>query len=232
MKKKVLILGASSDIGIELSKKYLLENDYILDLHYSSNLKSLKKYEKNCNIIKADLSKKDTKKILKKFKNNYDIIVNLVGYINNRSFEKFTISSLEKTIRINSMLPLLIIRKSLNNMKEKKWGRIVNSSSIGVKFGGGEKTFEYSMSKHLNEFIPSHIRKLAEKNIFFNIIKIGLTNTKMHKKITNKNIVKRTKLVPTKKMATPKDISNYIFYISTSKNQFITGEVVNIAGGE
>ena len=130
------------------------------------------------------------------------------------------------------MLPLLIIRKYLNNMKEKKWGRIVNSSSIGVKFGGGEKTFEYSMSKHLNEFIPSHIRKLAEKNIFFNIIKIGLTNTKMHKKITNKNIVKRTKLVSTKKMATPKDISNYIFYISTSKNQFITGEVVNIAGGE
>ena len=37
MKKKVLILGASSDIGIELSKKYLLENDYILDTDLMGN---------------------------------------------------------------------------------------------------------------------------------------------------------------------------------------------------
>ena len=106
-----------------MAKKYLLENDYILDLHYSSNLKPLKKYSKNCNIIKADLSKKDTKKILKKFKNNYDIIVNLVGHINNKSFENFLVSSLEKTLRINSIVPLLIIRKSLNNMKKKKVGK-------------------------------------------------------------------------------------------------------------
>ena len=75
-------------------------------------------------------------------------------------------------------------------MIKKGWGRIVNSSSVGVKFGGGLQTFEYSMSKHLNEFIPNYIRKIADKNIFYNVIKIGLTNTKIHKKISGKKLLK------------------------------------------
>ena len=44
-------------------------------------------------------------------------------------------------------------------MWEKKYGRIINTLSIGVKFGGGVNTFSYSISKYLNEFIPSEIKK-------------------------------------------------------------------------
>ena len=45
----------------------------------------------------------------------------------------------------------MIIRNSLKNMSKNKYGRIINTSSIGVKFGGGTNTFAYSISKHLNE---------------------------------------------------------------------------------
>ena len=232
MKKNVLILGGSSDIGIELTRKFLDEGIYKVNLHYNANSKIIKNLKYKCNLIKADLSSLNEKNILKKFKNDYDIIINLVGYISGKSFEEFTTKSLEKTLKTNSFIPMLIIRKSLKKMIKKKWGRIVNSSSIGVKFGGGSKTFEYSLSKHLNEFIPSYFKKIADKNIFYNTVKIGLTNTKIHKKIPNKNLIKRTKLLPIKKMANPKDIANYIFYIASNKNQFITNEVINIAGGE
>jgi 3-oxoacyl-[acyl-carrier protein] reductase len=231
-RKKVLILGGSSDIGLELTKKFLEKDIYKIDLHYHSNIKNIKKIKNKCNLIKADLSASNYKNTLKKFDKNYDIIVNLVGYINNKSFEKFTIESLEKTLRINSLIPLLIIRMSLTKMIKKKWGRILNSSSIGVKFGGGTNTFEYSISKHLNEFIPNYLKKIADKNIFYNVMKIGLTNTKIHKKISNKNLKIRTNLLPIKKMATPHDIANYIYYLSSDENQFITNEIINITGGE
>ena len=232
MKKKVLIIGGSSDIGLELAKKFLNNSKYELDLHYHLNSKIIKKIKHKCNFIRADLASSNYEKILKKFNNNYDIIINLVGYISGKSFEQFTIKSLEKSLRVNSIIPLLIIRRSIKKMIKKKWGRIVNSSSVGVKFGGGNQTFEYSLSKHLNEFIPSYLRKNADKNIFYNVIKIGLTNTKIHKKVPNKNLIKRTKLVPVKKMATPLDIANYIYYISSEENQFITNEQINITGGE
>ena len=232
MKKKVLIIGGSSDIGFELAKNFLNSNIYDVNLHYSSNSKVINKIKKKCNFIQADLSSLNYKSILKKFDDNYDIIINLVGYISGKSFENFTVKSLEKSFRVNSLIPLMIIRISIKKMIKKKWGRIINSSSIGVKFGGSNKTFEYSMAKHLNEFMPSYLREIAAKNIFYNTIKIGLTNTKIHKKIPNKNLIKRTKLLPVKKMATPKDIANYIYYLSSEENQFITSEVINITGGE
>ena len=232
MKKKVLIIGGSSDIGFELAKKFLNNSKYELVLHYHSNSKIIKKIKHKCSFIKADLANSNYEKILKKFNNNYDIIINLVGYISAKSFEQFTVKSLEKSLRVNSIIPLLVIRKSIKKMINKRWGRIVNTSSIGVKFGGGNQTFEYSLSKHLNEFIPSYLKKIADKNIFYNVIKIGLTNTKIHKKISSKNLVKRTKLLPIKKMATAKDIANYIYYISSDENQFITNEIINITGGE
>ena len=43
-------------------------------------------------------------------------------------------------------------------MKKKKYGRILNISSIGVKYGGGETSYEYSLSKHLLEFNPKYLR--------------------------------------------------------------------------
>mgnify|MGYP001319954487 FL=1 len=232
MKKKVLILGGSSDIGLELAKKFIEYDSYQVNLHYNSNFSILKKIKYKCNLIKADLSKVNVKDLLNKFDKNYDIIINLIGFIDSKPFEKFTAKSLEKSLKINSIIPLLIIRKSTKHMINRKWGRIVNSSSVGVKFGGGEQTFEYSMAKHLNEFIPSFFKKIANKNVYYNVIKIGLTNTKIHKKVPNKNLAKRTKLLPVKKMASPYDIANYIYYISTNANQFITNEIVNITGGE
>ena len=76
------------------------------------------------------------------------------------------------------------------------------------------------------------MRNLADKNGYYNTIKIGLTDTKIHKKLSNKDLIKRTKLVPVKRMASPKNIANYIFYIASTDNQFITNEIINITGGE
>ena len=231
MKKKVLIIGGSSDIGQELAKKYL-GKEYVLHLHYNKNFNILKNFKKNFSLIKADLSSSNLNKILKKFDNDYDIIINLAGYVSNQSFQNFNTKTLEKTLRVNSIIPLLIIRKSIKKMLKKKWGRITNSSSVGIKFGGGNSSFEYSLSKHFNEFIPNFMRQLPKKNIFYNVVRIGLTDTKIHKKMKNKDLKTRAKLVPTKRMADPKDIAEYIFYISSAKNTFITSEIVNITGGE
>ena len=98
MKKNVLILGGSSDIGIELIKKFLDDKIYNVNLHYNTNSKIIKNLKYKCKLIKADLSNSNEKNILKKFKNDYDIIINLVGFISGKSFELFTTKSLEKNM--------------------------------------------------------------------------------------------------------------------------------------
>ena len=158
--KKVLILGASSDIGQELIKILKLSKNLKLILHYNSNKKFFQNYNKNYTLINFNFKNEDIKWIDKKFDNNYDIIINLIGYIDNVTFKKFDYENISESLKINSIIPMIIIKKSLKHMEKKKFGNIVNTSSIGVNFGGGEKTYNYSISKFLNEFIPRDIRKL------------------------------------------------------------------------
>ena len=228
--KKLLILGGNSDIGSQLLAEVIDYGNFKVHLHYNKKLPKKSNYS-NVKLIKKDLNLINNKNLNKIFDNNYDVIINLVGYVSKQSFSNFSIKEIQKTILINSFVPFMIIRNSLKNMSKNKYGRIINTSSIGVKFGGGTNTFAYSISKHLNEFMPSEIKKLSSHNILYNTVRIGVTDTKFHKKIKNKSIHKRIKLIPLKKMASAGDIAKYIFHLIT-ENNYITNEVLNITGGE
>ena len=228
--KKILILGGNSDIGIKIIDRLIYDKKISLNIHFNKKFPN-KKFQKNLNFIKKDLLKLNEKNVKKVFENDYDVIINLIGYVSNQSFKNFSLKEIQKTILINSFAPLLVIRNSLKNMEKKNYGRIINTSSVGVKFGGGVNTFSYSLSKHINEFIPGEIRKLYSKNVLYNTLRIGVTNTKFHKKIKKKSIRKRIKLIPIKKMASSNDIANYIIFL-IRENNFITNEIINITGGE
>ena len=228
--KKILVIGGNSDIGLELLYSFLNDKKFLIHIHYNKKILQ-KNSKKNIKLIKKDLSKIDGKNLNKYFDSNYDIIINLAGYVSNQSFSNFSIKEVQKTILVNSLIPFMIIRNSLKNMLKNKFGRIINTSSVGVKFGGGINTFSYSLSKHLNEFMPSEIKNLSSNNVLYNTIRIGVTDTKFHKKIKKKSLQKRIKLIPLKKMATTLDIARYIAYL-IFENNFITNEVINITGGE
>jgi 3-oxoacyl-[acyl-carrier protein] reductase len=234
-KKKVLILGGSSDIGVELSKLFI-KKGWSVTVHYSgNNLNFFKKFKNNkIQYLKMNfLTIRNFKKNLSIFtKEKYDSVINLIGYINNKSFNKMEIGDLHQTFQVNTFVPLLIQRNILNSMIKQNWGRILNCGSIGVKYGGGENSFCYSFSKHALEFIPSIYKDLSKKNILINNLRIGVTNTKIHKKIKGKNLKKRTKLIPIGRMAKVTEIIDYIYFLSSQKNTYITGETLSIAGGE
>ncbi len=233
-KKKILILGASSDIGVQLIKK-LLQNNWIVYAHYNKSKKVLNNLKNQIKLININFlnSNIQIKKQIKKIQAiHFDAYINLVGFIDNKSFENFDIDNLMKSLKVNSIVPLYILKKIVKNMIKKRKGRIIQSSSIGVKFGGGSNTFNYSLSKHVNEFIPRDYKKWAKNNVLFNVLRIGVTNTKIHKKINKKNLKKRISLIPINRMAESKEIVELINFLISDKNTYITGQTINISGGE
>ena len=237
--KKVLIIGASSDIGIETCKKFL-ENEWELTAHYNTNSKALKnlkkKYQSRLNLIKFDLRNifllekylyKNKKKFIK-----FDAFVNLSGYFKSTTFQNFKVKDLFEHFSANSFSSLLFLKIILEGMKIRKWGRVVNTSSIGTKFGGGKKSFCYSLSKFNNEFFPSFYKDLYSNNIMINTLQIGVVKTKMHKKLPNKNMKKRVSLIPIKRIIEKNEVSNYIYFLCSDQNTTLTGQKLNISGGE
>ncbi len=239
-KKHVLILGGSSDIGTEVVENFL-RLGWNVTAHFFKNKKklyTLKKNSKNLNIVKFNFANYNNtnieKLMVKKFNEKYDSIVNLIGYVDNKGFENTNLNSILKSITINALIPILIEKMLVKRMLLQKWGRILNCSSIGVKFGGGINSYNYSLSKHCLEFIPSSYKNWAKKNVFINNLRIGVTNTKIHNKMKRKlkMMKKRIELVPTKRMAEPNEISTYIVSLTTDSNSYMTGQTVTVSGGE
>ena len=235
-KRKILILGGSSDIGLSLIRELLKQNNLEIYAHCFSKIKNLKIFKsKKIKIIKCNFSKVEDKNFSKIFKNilnkEFDYFVNLTGFINKSNFSNFKIKDQIVTFKVNVILPNIILSKIVKKMVKKKYGRIINCSSIGIKFGGGSNTYNYSLSKFASEFIPYNFKNWAKNNVLINNLRIGVTNTKLHKKI-GKNLKSRVKLIPINRAAQPEEIAKFILFLLSDDNSFTTGQTISISGGE
>ena len=235
-KKKILILGASSDIGIQVVKKFLKKNWHVIAHSNKNNKKLTKIKNESLSVFKLDLSSPQKvenyiKKNLFYFK-KIDSFVSLTGFLKLSNYENFKIKDFYLHLNINYLANQLFIRKLIKYMQQNKWGRILTSSSIGTKFGGNHNTYIYSLSKHMNEFFPSIFKNLAKYNILYNCMQIGVTDTKLNKIDKNKKIHKRAMLIPLKRIAKPEEIAKYIYLIGSDENTFINLQKIRITGGE
>lgn len=237
MSKNILITGASSDIGIEVINKFL-ENDWKITAHINKNKKIKNKFRLNSNVdfISYDFSKIKKTDIFinknKKFLKKFDIYINLIGFNKPKNINKINSQDIYEHLNANYISSFFLAREIIASTIKKNWGRILFTSSIGTKFGGGDKTFAYSLSKFLNEFIPRHFRDASKYNVLSNCLRIGVTDTKIHKKVKSKNMKKRIQLIPTKKILKPNDVAEYIYFLCSDKNKQITNKILDISGGE
>lgn len=236
-KNKIVILGASSDIGIELTKKFLNQGHSVI-AHCNKNHKNLfklKSKNKNLKIFSFDLSKiNEFKKFVKDNRKIFEteIFVSLTGYIKPVTIENVSIEDFYDHININYLSNIVVLQKALPYMKKNKFGRVILSSSTGVKFGGGLNTGVYSLTKYMNQFQFSNFSEYAKYNVLINSIQIPVTNTKIHKNVKKKNIYKRIKLIPIKRMANINEVVNYFEFYCSRNNTLTTNSIIDITGGE
>ena len=229
--KTVLIVGISSGIGEELVKLYK-EKDYTVYGSYrkkslNSSVLSMCKETIVLDLIKeSDMNKlQDFALNLKPFH-----IIYLPGIIDKKTLYETNLKSFHLTFNVNLFSYLLLISKTINYMKEKKYGRFLSLSSIGTKYGGSLSSFSYTLSKYLLEFFPAEYKNLAQYNVFFNNLICGVTNTKMIH--ANKEVDNRVKKIPLKRMAEPIEIARSCFNLCSTENTFQTLTNTTIAGGE
>ncbi len=234
--RQVLITGASSDIGLALCREYLDAGWHVIGQYRTerSELDALgeRQFTKwrcefsNIENLEGDL-KDDVFDISKSA-----AFINLAADLSPIKFSQATSANILDALSVN-LLPGLLIMQSLGpKMAVENFGRIVHGSSIGVKFGGGESSFTYSLSKHTQEFIPQECRKWAEQNVYVNIVRIGVTDTRLHSKIPHKDMAARAKLIPAGRLASPEEIAGTLFWLGSDNNSFTTNEVIAVSGGE
>ena len=68
--------------------------------------------------------------------------------------------------------------------------------------------------------------------MLINTIRIGVTDTRMHKADPEKNMDQRVTMIPMKRMATPDEMAKVVYWLGSEQNSFMTGQIIAAAGGE
>jgi NAD(P)-dependent dehydrogenase (short-subunit alcohol dehydrogenase family) len=238
LKRNIFISGANSDIGIILAQKFLADGHNVIGHYREENSKflDLEKTNQNFSKFQFDFSKSNNweEEIKKKEKmlSKIDIFVHLAAELKSKNFLTTDSDFIMNTIYVNFLSAQSLLRFLIKPMSRRKFGRIVLGSSIGTKFGGGVNSYAYSLSKHMLEFMPSEMQSWAKKNILINTLRIGVTDTKIHKNLPKKNLKKRIELIPIGRLATPYEVANAIKWFGSDQNTYTTGQVIDISGGE
>lgn len=241
-RKRVLVTGASSGIGFQIAADFLRQGAMV-GAHYRSNedgVRGLLKLDSpgQCRTFQADfVDSGDVRRLWSEFidwSGGIDILVNNAGAVAVPvPLADIGDDAWDATFQVNVKAPFLLSRAALPIMQEQGSGRIINISSIGVKFGGGVSTVHYSASKAALEALTMSFAKAgAPSNVLVNVVRAGVTETPFHEKIGRTDLTGRVSLIPLKRLAKPAEISDAVLYLAGNQSSFVTGTVLTVAGGE
>jgi len=238
---KVLIIGGSGSIGIEVVKSLISKGYYVLatgnKVKKNSFFKKIgKSYSKKCEYFSYDFSNiNNTKVFLKKINKlhkNINLVINCSGALNRTNFETETDDQFQKIMNINFFSPRLIIKNIIPSMKKKKRGIILNFSSQVSKFPHPNAGTSYEISKICFEGLSRNIAfNFGKYGIRSNIISPGTIKSNMQKNMSKKAFKILKEKIPLKKIGNPKDVTNLIEFLVSNNASYINGANINISGG-
>jgi NAD(P)-dependent dehydrogenase (short-subunit alcohol dehydrogenase family) len=164
-----------------------------------------------------------------------DVLVNNAAYVVNKPHEEFSIEEYENEVRINSSAAFVLSRACSKHMKQKKYGKIINMTSLTLN-GNWEGFVPYVASKGaMYGLVKSMARELGRHGITVNGISPGAVvsdaewrhfgdkREEYHRWILERQSVKRR--------IEPVDIANLAIFLSSPQADLISGQDIHCDGG-
>lgn len=162
-----------------------------------------------------------------------DILINNAGINNRKSIVDFSLSEWNDILGVNLTGPFLCSRAFVPGMKHKKWGRIINMTSIMTHISLPNRTGYSTTKAGLLGFTKALALELAADGVTVNGISPGPFATEMNKPLIedpekNKMFLER---IPVGRWGKVKEIGSLAAYLCSDDAAFITGTDIVIDGG-
>jgi 3-oxoacyl-[acyl-carrier protein] reductase len=234
--KKILITGATGGIGNCLVEKFVSLGAIVVATGTNEEkLNSLKKNFSNIFIEKFKLDEHDKiegfiEKIEKKL-DGLDILINNAGITIDNLSIRLTEENWKKVLDINLTSSFLMCKYAIKKMLKKKYGRIINITSI-VGHTGNLGQANYAASKAgIVAFSKSLAIEYAKKNINVNCVSPGFIKTEMTDKINEEFKKSLISKIPSGDLGTGEDVSNCVAFLASDLANYINGETIHVNGG-
>jgi 3-oxoacyl-[acyl-carrier protein] reductase len=156
-----------------------------------------------------------------------DILVNNAGMAAMRSLDDVTEADFDLGIAVNLKSAFLCTQAVLPGMRVRRWGRIVNISSIGARVGAGSVSVVYAAAKAgLEGLTRGYALRLAPEGVTVNAVAPGLIDTDMGKPLIEAGVGSR---IPVGRVGTGEEIAHVVLLLA--RDAYITGQTIAVNGG-
>lgn len=163
-----------------------------------------------------------------------DILVNNAGITQPVTVDDTTLDCWNRIYSVNATGAFLCSRAAVKHMKERRYGRIINMSSVSAKRGGGVfGGAHYSAAKAaVLGFSKALARETAQYGITVNSLAPGLILTDIWGGFDSPERAEELAAqIPAQRLGTPEEVAAAVCFLSSVEAGYITGEEIDINGG-
>jgi len=239
-KKVAFITGAARGIGFAIAKHLAADGcsvviaDIMKDAAGESAAK-LSSEGMDCIAVAGDVSRPDDVESMfrtaaDKF-GGVDILVNNAGVTRDNFLMRMSEQEWDLVLNINLKGSYLCSKTASKDMMKKRWGRIINISSVvGVMGNAGQANYAASKAGLIG-FTKSLAKELAGRNITVNAVAPGFIETEMTENLPDAAKENFLAIIPLKRPGTPDDVAGIVSFLASDKAEYVTGQVIHCDGG-
>lgn len=235
--KKALITGASGGIGAAIARALHAQGaEVALNGRKAEALEKLAaELGSRCHALVGALdtaSDADTLvKAAEEKMGQIDILVNNAGLTRDGLFMRMKDEDWQVVQDVNLTAPFRLIRASVRGMMKRRFGRIVNITSVvGVTGNPGQANYCASKAGMIG-MTKSMAQEVANRGITLNCIAPGFIATAMTEALTPEQKEKIDATIPAGCMGTPEDIAGAVVYLASDEAKYMTGQTLHVNGG-
>ncbi|MBW1839841.1 MAG: 3-oxoacyl-ACP reductase FabG, partial [Deltaproteobacteria bacterium] len=176
----------------------------------------------------------DAEKIIKETVEHFgslDILVNNAGITRDNVLIRMKEEQWDQVMAVNLKGTFNVTKAAIKVMMRKKSGKIVNIASItGLMGNAGQANYSASKAGVIG-FTKSIAREYADRGITVNAVAPGFIETAMTDAIPEKEREELIRQIPVKKLGTPEDVANAVYFLVSEEASYITGQVIGVNGG-
>jgi len=238
MARVALVTGGTRGIGAAISKA-LKAAGYKVAASYAGNDEAANKFKSETGIpaYKWDVASfeacSDGIKKVEGELGPIDVLVNNAGITRDGAFHKMTLEQWNSVINTNLGSLFNMTRPVIEGMRSRKFGRIVNISSInGQKGQFGQVNYSAAKAGDIG-FTKALALENAKGGITVNVICPGYINTEMVQAVP-KEVVEKSILpmIPVNRLGEPEEIARAVVFLASDDAGYITGSTLTINGGQ
>lgn len=235
--RKVILTGASGDIGSRILKGFLDAGAHVFATDRADErLDALEGPSDRLKKVGCDLTNvgeiRKTMRDALEWLGGLDVLANVAGYMPIRETLGLTEKDWSDVLGVNLLAPYFAIQETIDALKASSSGRIISFASIAGKMGGIGPNIHYSAAKAgLLAMTFNLARELGKTGVTVNCVLPGPADTGLHFESPPEMLANATKAHPLGRLTEPEDVWPAVLFLASEEAGHINGEALDVNGG-